>query len=226
MSHQDTDRHTQSAPHHQDLKHALDWLLDNAPLTSVKFRGECTWTPRGLIFAAILWAWSDEKTLTERFAVARKVVAIMAILPRLPATTYQAFLKMLKTWTATLAIALIAVFRRRMRTDLAERFTVSGFAVFGVDGSRLELPRTQSNEERFSPSAARLKTKPRLRRRQRSQASRAPCSHEKKVNSPQMWLTTMFHVGTGLPWDWRIGPTGSSERDHLKQMIERYLAAD
>ena len=34
-----------------------------------------------------------------------------------------------------------------------------------------------------------------------------------------MWLTTMWHVGTGLPWDWRLGPSGSSERDHLKQMI-------
>ena len=34
-----------------------------------------------------------------------------------------------------------------------------------------------------------------------------------------MWLTTMFHVGTGLPWDWRTGPSDSSERDHLRQMI-------
>jgi len=35
-----------------------------------------------------------------------------------------------------------------------------------------------------------------------------------------MWLTVMFHVGTGLPWDWRIGPSDSSERDHLKRMID------
>jgi hypothetical protein len=34
-----------------------------------------------------------------------------------------------------------------------------------------------------------------------------------------MWLTMMWHVGTGLPWDWRIGPSDSSEREHLKQMI-------
>ncbi len=30
----------------------------------------------------------------------------------------------------------------------------------------------------------------------------------------------MWHVGTGLPWDWRTGPTDSSEREHLGQMIE------
>ena len=34
-----------------------------------------------------------------------------------------------------------------------------------------------------------------------------------------MWLTTMCHLGTGLPWDWRTGPTDSSEREHLRQMI-------
>ncbi|MBX6314744.1 MAG: transposase [Isosphaeraceae bacterium] len=34
-----------------------------------------------------------------------------------------------------------------------------------------------------------------------------------------MWLTVMFHVGTGLPWDWWTGPSDSSERDHLMQMM-------
>ena len=42
--------------------------------------------PKGLIFAAMLWAWSDEKTLTERFVLARKVVAAMGILAE-PATS-------------------------------------------------------------------------------------------------------------------------------------------
>ncbi len=35
-----------------------------------------------------------------------------------------------------------------------------------------------------------------------------------------MWLTMMFHVGSGLPWDWRIGPSDSSERKHLIEMID------
>jgi hypothetical protein len=73
MSHQDTDGHTASPPHHQALKQALDWLLEPTRLSDVVFRQECTWTPKGLIVAAILWAWSDETTLTERFALARKV---------------------------------------------------------------------------------------------------------------------------------------------------------
>jgi hypothetical protein len=222
MSHQDTDGHSGSPPQHQALKQALDWLLSVAPLSKVRFREDCTWTHKALIFAALLWAWSDEKTITERFAVARKIVIAMAILRRRPAKSYQAFLKILKTWTLTLTTALQVAFRGRMQTDLAERFTVHRFAVFGVDGSRLELPRTQSNEQRFSPAKARRKRKAKAkqRRRARSQAARAERARQQKINSPQMWLTTMFHVGTGLPWDWRIGPSDSSERAHFQDMIE------
>src|SRR5205085_107742 len=134
--------------------------------------------------------------------------------------TYQAFLKMLSTGTVTLSLVLLAAFRHRMRTDLADRFQVGGFAVFGVDGSRLELPRTVSHEQRFSPASVRRHARPKPRRRARSRAARARRARQKKVNSPQMWLTVMFHVGTGLPWDWRTGPSDRSERDHLRQMID------
>jgi hypothetical protein len=200
----------------------LDWLVSPAALTAIEFRRDCTWTPRSLIFTAMLWAWSDEKTLTDRFATARKIVAAMALASQVPASTYQAFLKMLKTWTVALALALTLAFRRRMGEDLARRFLVCGYPVFGVDGSRLELPRTDSNEQRFSPASARRRSK-RGRKpkksRARTKAARARRARQKKTNSPQMWLTTMWHVGTGLPWDWRIGPSDSSEREHLKQMI-------
>lgn len=221
MSHQDTVGHNGSAPHHQVLKQALDWLLQSAPLSKVRFCKECTWTPQALIFTAMLWAWSDEKSLTDRFSVARKIVIAMAVLSGPPAKSYQAFLKMLKTWTVRLALALTTSFQHRMETDLAGRFMVHGFQVFGVDGSRLELPRTASNERRFSPRSARRQGTPKSkrRRRARSKTARAERARDKKVNSPQMWLTSMFQVGTGLPWDWRLGPSDSSERDHLQQMI-------
>src|SRR6266436_848124 len=73
MSHQDTDGLNGSAPHHQALKRALDWLLSLASLSELTFRKECSWTAKGLISVAIFWAWSDEKSLTQRFFLARKV---------------------------------------------------------------------------------------------------------------------------------------------------------
>jgi hypothetical protein len=223
MSHQDHSGHTASSSHHQALKQALDWLLAPAVLSNLTFRNDCTWTPRSLIFTALLWAWSDETALTDRFFTARKIVVWMLCLTQKPASTYQAFLKMLKTWTVALALTLVTAFRRRLREDLEGRFLVCGFPVFGVDGSRLELPRTESNEQHFAPAAARRRPKPRRpskrQARARTKAARAARARQKKTNSPQMWLTTMWHVGTGLPWDWRIGPSDSSEREHLKQMI-------
>jgi hypothetical protein len=219
MSHQDTGGHTAFVPHHQALQQALDWLLVSARFDGITFRKECTWTPKGLVFTALLWAWSDEKTLTDRFVLARRVILAMAVLPGVPATTYQAFLKMLQTWTVTLTILLIAAFRDRLRTDLAARLRVYGFGVFGVDGSRLELPRTVSNERGFAPAKARRRTASPPRRRAQTRAARDRRARQKMIHNPQMWLTTMFHVGTGLPWDWRLGPSDSSERDHLQQMI-------
>jgi hypothetical protein len=217
MSHQDLTRDTPPALHHQDLKVVLDWLLDGAEFTGIHFRDLCTWTPRSLTCAALLWAWSDQQALTERFAAARKIALVTLGLSTLTATTYQAFLKMLRTWTLLLAAVLVVALRRRMQADLADRFLVAGFAVFGVDGSRLELPRTASNEAHFAPRPKR-RSKP-TRRRGQARAARAAAARAKKANSPQMWLTTMWHVGTGLPWDWRLGPSDSSERDHLLQMI-------
>jgi len=34
-----------------------------------------------------------------------------------------------------------------------------------------------------------------------------------------MWLTLLWHVGTGLPWSWRSGASDSSERHHLLDML-------
>jgi Transposase DDE domain len=217
MSHQDPTCLTPPNLHHQDLKLVLDWLLEHANFAAVGFRSTCTWTPRSLTVAALLWAWSAEETLTARFTAARKIAITTLGLGGLTAATYQAFLKLLRAWTAALAVALIAALRRRMQGDLADRFQVDGFAVFGVDGSRLELPRTAANQAGFAPKAARRaarssRSKPRPG--DRDEAARA-----KKADSPQMWLTVMWHVGTGLPWDWRTGPSDSSERDHLVQMI-------
>jgi hypothetical protein len=222
MSHQDQGRNTASPYNHQALKQALDWLLTGAVLSGIKFREDSTWSPFRLIVTALLWAWSDEKTLKDRFFTARKVARRAWGWRQEPATSYQAFTKMLRKWTAPLLLVLTVAFRARMQEALRDRFTVAGYAVFGVDGSRLELPRTESNEARFSPQSAkgRKQRKRKKKGRKASARQRAARSREKKANSPQMWLTTMWHVGSGLPWDWRTGPSDSSERDHLRQMID------
>jgi hypothetical protein len=48
---------------------------------------------------------------------------------------------------------------------------------------------------------------------------------ERRANVPRIWLTMMWHVGSGLPWDWRAGPSDSSERGHFQEMLASAPAA-
>ena len=41
----------------------------------------------------------------------------------------------------------------------------------------------------------------------------------KKKTGPQLFVTTLLHMGTGVPWDFRIGPGTASERRHLEEML-------
>src|SRR5512147_3036623 len=127
MSHQDQTVPTAPPAHHQDLKAVLDWLLAGADFSGARFRDLCTWTPRDLTGAALLWAWSGAAALTERFTWARKIAVGALGLSALTAATYQAFLKMLRAWTVVLAAALTAALRPRLQEDLAERFLVAGY---------------------------------------------------------------------------------------------------
>lgn len=36
----------------------------------------------------------------------------------------------------------------------------------------------------------------------------------------QIWLTLLWHVGTGLPWAWRRGAADCSERHHFQDMLK------
>ena len=241
MPHQDKGRDSLPAYNHQALQESVDWILSGATLSSVAFRKECRWSPRSLIATALFWVWSDEKTLKERFVAARKIAQRALHLSKAPASSYQAFTKMLRRWTAPLVVLLALAFRQRMERDLSERWRVGQWVVFAGDGSRLELPRTVSHEQSFSagcrpaveksaeapvskPKKRPAKKKPkgkvskaqRRKARKRRQAARA---RRKKAAGPQMWLTVLWHVGTQLPWDWRTGPADSSEREHLLQML-------
>jgi IS4 transposase len=122
-----------------------------------------------------------------------------------------------------------------MKEMLPEQLKVAGYVVFAGDGSRIELARTESLEDAFSPqrkkkqkkrSKGKGKSQGKGVRRSAGSAAKAKAvkkqsaeSMAKKGNSPQMWLTLLWHVGTGLPWTWKTGPSDSSERGQLEEML-------
>src|SRR5207249_4511633 len=115
MSHQDQDGRKVGF-NYQYLRRALDWLLRTAIFSSLTFRDDCTWTAQTLASAALLWAWSDEATLVERFQAARRIVQCLFPWQQEPAGSYQAFTKLLRRWTSHFVTLLQAALRQRMQT--------------------------------------------------------------------------------------------------------------
>ena len=192
------------------LRRCLDRLLPAGMDQQFVFAASCTWSATTLIATALFWAWSDEDTLTGRFRVARRITTRCFFLQQELATAYQPFMRMLVRWSGRLQALLVAQLHNVMRA--MDSFTENGFAIFAIDGSRFELPRTAGNEQVFSPRDDNGKRKRHVRKKRTT-------GDQKKSTSPQVWLTTLWHVGCGLPWAWTHGESGSSERQHLLQML-------
>lgn len=163
---------------------------------------------------AVLWVWSDEATLAERFNCAQRLIQHWQKQAAKKSTSYQAFLKVLVRWTHLLVQALQVEFRKRMQSLSPHAWRMHGFVTFGVDGSRIDLPRTRSNQQAYAPSRTAK------RRTKTARGKRRKPSRQKHASGPQLWLTMLFHLGLNLPWDWRIGPSNSSERQHALDMLE------
>jgi hypothetical protein len=183
-----------------DLRQALGEFLPRSGLGLISGGGKLRWVPRMLVVAAILTTFGVAEAITDRFDAAREIVRAMWPTRRQPGLSYGGFIKALCKATPKLLGILMPVLRKHVRR-LAERggpascWRIGRWAVFGVDGSRIECPMTAANEEAFGIAG-------------------------KKNTGPQQFLTTMFHVATGLIWDYRRGTAKSSERSHLLQMLE------
>ena len=151
------------------------------------------WSPHRVLWIAILMMWSAEQTLVERFDDARRTVR--GLFPKWPlGTSYTGWYEAQAKWINKLRPALIKRLQEQMRQSWRKYREREGWCAFAVDGSRVECPRTKANK-RVLGCAGRHKT------------------------GPQLFVTTLWHMGTGLPWDFRIGPGTASERRHLQAML-------
>jgi hypothetical protein len=231
MSHQDRKAEERIVVNHESLKQAVNSLFTAKAFQGIKARKGGKWTPRMLVVVALFWSCSTADGLKERFKEARKVVTkIFRWLPSV-GETYQGFLKQLQKYHGELQLLCMGELRLLMKQDPFGQWKIAGYVVIAGDGSRIELPRTTSNEAAYSPKrkgskkkgarklSAKGKNKNNRGKQWRKAKRQSAESIRKKANSPQMWLTLFWHVGTGLPWAWRTGPSDSSERQHLEEML-------
>ena len=144
---------------------------------------------------AVLMAWESSLTLRDRFAVSREL--LNADLPhrKQVGRTYQGFIKAMLGCGDFLIPRLQHHLRRYIEMIAGPHWHRLGWIAFAVDGTKIDCPRTRKNESFFGC------------------AGKAKCA-------PQQLLTTLLHMGTGLPWAWISGGVNESERDHLRCLIE------
>ena len=138
--------------------------------------------------------------------------------------TDQGFIKILRTWSDRLVLALSRHLRDQLRELTDDEQRVNGHVLIAVDGTRIEAPRTEPNESWFARVPAHRRGSRTLScaqspSRQKSAKNRRAASKAQPAG-PQLWLTVLWHRGAGLLWDWRQGPSGSSERAHLRERLD------
>jgi hypothetical protein len=153
--------------------------------------GNEAWTPRRVLWVSLIMFWVAGKTLDEQFSQARRIVKFMKPDWNVP-VSYSGFVAAQIRWWPLVQTVLIP--RLRPNEALGSAWRVLGWLVLAVDGSRFECPRTTSNEAGLG------------------------CAGRDKT-CPQVFTTLLQHVGTGWPWDFRLGPGTDSERRHLLEML-------
>ncbi len=153
------------------------------------------WSMAALALAAVLMSLDAGPTLAQRFESA--LMVLDRALPRRRRTgrTFQGFVKALMQRSGTLMGVLIPRLREQTARAAAGRWRVGGWVPIGVDGSRIDAPRTVANE------ALGL-------------AGKDKCG-------PQMLLLLLVHLGAMLPWGFKVGGARDAERSLLRSVLDQ-----
>jgi hypothetical protein len=200
-----------------DLLHrALTWIVGKRIFNLSSIHGNTSWQVPHLITLALLWAWSDQSQLTSAFEEGR--LAALGQFHDLSLHTYQGFIRALTTWTERLKPLLWSRLWRLMEEVGGEYWRKGEFLALAIDGSRLTVPRTKENEKAFAAPNFGHGARARSRRKWKNKKRRS-----KKLGTPvkpQIWLTMIWHMGLKMPWCWKSGPSTSSERRHVLELLK------
>jgi len=203
----------------EHLAGLLDWLLlDGSIFSKMRRHGNAKWSPKCLVCLALHWAWSESKYLTDAFAEASQ--CCQGLLESVVPSTYQGFMEVLTRWTATLMEIMWRLLHERMKEIGGRFWRIGGWVPLAFDGSRGTAPRTETNENAFCCKTYGKSSSAKYRRRKiKGMRRRNNDKNKPQPQEPQVWITLLWHMGLRLPWMWRLGPSTSSEREHVKEMI-------
>jgi len=199
----------------------LHWAIPEDELfTEDRFHGNIKWIPEQLGQQALIWAWQDARNVTDAFAMTLEICEDLKI--ENAAKTYTAFINALDRHREIFSLRLGRQFQA-LAEEVAGRFwRDSGWVLMGFDGSRATTPRTVSNEKEFcAPNYGNGKTAKYRKKKTKGMRRRKNEKNKSQPQAPQVWITMMWHMNLRLPWTWRLGPSNSSERGHVMEILKQ-----
>lgn len=213
-------RHSPESPvkNKTRLRELLQSFFTDELFTDLNLHGNIKWDPSQLVTQALLWSWQETKLVTDAFTHTAEACKELGM--DKTAKSYTSMMNSLEKYGSDFS----KILRQRYQDEVKERtkshFEIRGWVLIAFDGSRATAPRSASNESAFCASnyghgkrAKYGKKKSKGMRRKRN------AENKPQAQAPQAWITMMWHMGTRLPWTWRLGPSNSSERDHVKEIL-------
>jgi len=218
---QRSQQHKTTRPKNKTLfKELLDWFVPQGELFTKKpFHGNTKWNAEQLVAQALMWSWQESKNVTDAFD--QTVETCRDLEMKHIAKSYTSMMNALDQYHDVLIPAL-----RKRYQQLAEqvggRYFHDGFWVLiGFDGSRATTPRTVSNERAFcAPNYGKGKRAKHGKKKSKGMRRKQNQKNPPHPQAPQAWITMIWHMRLRLPWTWRLGPSNSSERGHVMEMLE------
>jgi len=197
----------------------LNWLLgDKNMFADDAFHGNINWDPTELVSQAIIWALQESKNVTDAFDYSLKFCDELGL--KQTARSYPRLMNALTRYDV-LSTRVRSSIQQRAKEISGDYWRADNWVPFAFDGSRVSLPRTVSNEKAYcaanygqgKTAKYRKKKTKGMRRRKNEKAQPQP-------QRPQIWITMVWHMGLRLPWTWRSGPSNSSERAHVENILQ------
>lgn len=213
-------REQQKRDNKLQMQHALAWLIDEKIFAGIAFHGNTSWLCSSLVCLTLLWVWSTTPQLTEAFVDARTKTAKLG--QTIAVTTYQGLMKALLSATPKIMPQLQKRMHKLMEKIGGKHMRIGSFVPIAMDGSKETAARTISNEAALRPKnyGQGKNAKNRKRKKTTTQATTQTETKQVPLPPPQAWITMLWHMGLGLPWCWKLGPSNASEREHVKEMIK------
>jgi hypothetical protein len=195
-------------------------LPEDGLFSEYRFHGNIKWMPEQLCLQALIWSWQDTRNVTDAFEQTGEICEELGV--KNIANTYTAFMNALDGYAAIFRPRLHQHFQALAEESAGRFWRDDDWVLMGFDGSRVTTPRTVSNEKAFcAPNYGAGKTAKYRKKKTKGMRRRKNEKSKPQPQAPQVWITMMWHMGIRLPWTWRLGPSNSSERGHVMEMLEQ-----